>query len=91
MTIGFIDYRDHPIDADLLATWAAELGWTRLVNRASMTWRHLPEASKNPQNDAEWLGLIETYPALVRRPVVVSGEDVDVGCSEKKFAERFEP
>lgn len=88
---GFVDYRDHPLPGASLVKWAGELGgWEKLVNRASMTWRNLPEERKTPSSDEEWLALIAEFPALVRRPLAVwPDETVTVGFSEKKYLERL--
>ncbi len=84
----FTDYRDEPIAPADLRAWQAQLGgWEKLVNRASMTWRNLPEARKSPDGDAQWLALIAEFPTLVRRPVMLRGDSVSVGFSEKKYAE----
>lgn len=87
----FTDYRDHPIEPVRLARWASELGgWEKLVNRASMTWRNLPEERKTPAGEDEWLALISEFPALVRRPVALDAQGrVSVGFSEKKYGELF--
>lgn len=89
---GFIDYRDQPLPAEELLRWSRELGgWEKLVNRASMTWRNLPEARKSPESDEQWLGLIAEFPALVRRPLAVWPDGaVTVGFNEKKFLDRLE-
>ncbi len=88
-TAEFIDYREHPLDADRLKQWSTELGgWEKLVNRASMTWRNLPEERKSPVSDAQWLALVAEFPALVRRPLTIWPDGrVTVGFTEKKFAE----
>lgn len=85
----FTDYRDEPVPAPVLEHWKGALGgWEKLVNRASMTWRNLPEARKSPQNDAQWLELIAEFPTLVRRPVRVDADgSVSVGFSVKKYDE----
>jgi len=87
----FIDYRDNPVSAATLSDWAKQLGgWEKLVNRASMTWRNLPESRKSPADEAQWLALIAEYPALVRRPVAVDATgSIGVGFSEKRYQERF--
>jgi arsenate reductase-like glutaredoxin family protein len=55
-----------------------------------MTWRALPDARKAAASDAQWQALIAEYPALVRRPVTVTGDgQVTVGFSEKRYTERF--
>jgi len=87
----FTDYRDEPVAPRLLRDWAAQLGgWEKLVNRASMTWRNLPEDRKSPASESEWLVLVAEFPTLIRRPVMVDGAGVaGVGFSEKKYAERL--
>ena len=87
----FIDYRDHPVAAATLTQWAGQLGgWEKLVNRASMTWRNLPDEKKTAVSDTQWTALIAEYPALVRRPVAVDAAGVaGVGFNEKRYAERF--
>ncbi|ANN77253.1 Spx/MgsR family RNA polymerase-binding regulatory protein [Bordetella flabilis] len=88
---AFVDYRDEPVPAATLKSWADQLGgWEKLVNRTSMTWRALPEVRKAAASDAQWQALIAEYPALVRRPVTVTPDGaVAVGFSEKRYAERF--
>jgi len=86
----FVDYRDHPVAPARLKEWAGQVGgWEKLVNRASMTWRNLPESLKSPASDAQWLALIADYPALVRRPVTVVDGQAAVGFSEKRYAQQF--
>jgi len=85
----FTDYRDQPVPGPTLLAWQEQLGgWPKLVNRASMTWRKLPDERKTPQDDAQWLALIAEFPTLVRRPVRVDTEGrVSVGFSAKKYEE----
>jgi Spx/MgsR family transcriptional regulator len=87
----FVDYREQRIDAATLKSWAVQVGgWEKLVNRTGMTWRNLATARKTPGSDPEWLLLIREYPALVRRPVVVSDNaSVNLGFTDKLFAKLF--
>lgn len=86
----FIDYRDHPIAPMLLTQWAEKVGgWAKFVNRASPTWRNLPEQRKIPQTDQDWLQLIADFPTLVRRPVAVDHHEVSVGFKPDVFNQRF--
>lgn len=87
----FIDYRDRRVPADTLRDWATQLGgWDKLVNRASTTWRNLPEPRKTPHSDPEWTLLIREYPQLVKRPVVVTVDGVvTVGFTDHLFKQRF--
>lgn len=85
----FTDYRAEPINPELLVVWSSELGgWEKLVNRASMTWRNLPEDRKLPATNEQWLALISEFPAMVKRPVLLRSDGaVSVGFSEKKYSE----
>lgn len=87
----FIDYRAQRVPADTLKAWALHLGgWDKLINKASTTWRALPEARKTPGSDPEWTLLIKEYPALVKRPVVLMADGrVSVGFSDNGFKALF--
>lgn len=87
----FIDYRANRVVPDVLKHWAAQLGgWDKLVNRASTTWRNLPDTRKAPHSDPEWTLLIKEYPTLVKRPVVLTDDGmVSVGFTDNGFKQRF--
>jgi Spx/MgsR family transcriptional regulator len=87
----FVDYRAQRVPAETLKLWAAQLGgWDKLVNRASTTWRQLPEARKSPASDPEWTLLIKEHPALVKRPVLVTADGaVSVGFTDNAWKLRF--
>lgn len=87
----FIDYRAHRVEPAVLKAWAAQLGgWDKLINRASTTWRTLPESRRTPGSDPEWTLLIKEYPALVKRPVVVAADGaISVGFTDNGFKKQF--
>ena len=88
---GFVDYRANRVAPETLKAWAKQLGgWDRLINKASTTWRTLPDARKTPGSDPEWTLLIKEYPALVKRPVVVKDDGaVSVGFTDNGFKALF--
>ena len=88
---AFVDYRAQRVPADTLKDWARQLGgWDKLVNRASTTWKSLPDARRSPQSDPEWTLLIKEHPAIVKRPVVVTDDGVvGVGFTDNLFKARF--
>lgn len=86
----FTDYREAPIDDDELTGYAGQLGWEKLVNRASPTWRRLPEADRTPASTDEWLALVRANPTLIRRPLlVVTDGTAHVGFSASGYAALF--
>ena len=83
----FVDYRDNPVNDETLKDWAEQVGWDKLINRASMTWRNLPESQKQPTSEDDYLALVNAYPTPVKRPVAVGlASDVVLGFSDKKYA-----
>lgn len=87
----FVDYRDNPQPAATLVEWAAQAGgFDALVNKASTTWRQLPDSRKTPGTEAEWKLLLKEYPQLIRRPLVVTDDGVmRQGFSDNGFKQRF--
>lgn len=87
----FVDYRAQRVASEVLAGWAVQLGgWDRLINRASTTWRSLPDSRKQPGSAPEWTLLLKEYPALVKRPVLVTEDGtVSVGFTDKSWKLRF--
>ncbi|WP_395682343.1 Spx/MgsR family RNA polymerase-binding regulatory protein [Dokdonella sp.] len=87
----FIDYRAQPIAAATLKQWAPALGgWEKFINRASPTWRGLPETRQSPGSAAEWTLLLKEHPALIRRPLVVMEDGtLHQGFSDNLFKRLF--
>ena len=88
---AFVDYREQRVEPATLREWAKQLGgWDKLVNKASTTWRNLPEPRKSPHSDPEWTLLIKEHPAIVKRPVVVMPDGaVSVGFTDNGFKQLF--
>ena len=78
----FIDYRKNPISLEKLQTIVSIVGWENLINRRSTIYRSLSEKQKKNIN----YDLVLNYPTLIKRPVLISEDEVLVGFSEKKYA-----
>lgn len=87
----FVDYRVDRQPSEVLKSWAAQLGgWEKLINKASTTWRQLPDARKSPATDPEWTLLLKEHPALIKRPVLVTSDGVvSVGFTDNAYKARF--
>ncbi len=79
----FIDFRDHPIDNTKLQTFVDKLTWEKLINKRSTTYRNLNDEEK----DNITLELVLKNPTLIKRPVLVTNNDIMVGFSEKSYLE----
>jgi len=87
----FVDYRSTPPSPQMLGEWAAQCGgFAAIINKASTTWRQLPEGCKTPASDDEWVALLREYPALIRRPLLVMpGGRIHQGFKEASFNTLF--
>jgi Spx/MgsR family transcriptional regulator len=81
----FHDYKKEGADASLLAIWAEEVGWEALLNRRGKTWRTLLENDKEDVNQEKAIHLMCEHPSLIKRPVLVLSERIEVGFSEKQY------
>lgn len=81
---AFVDIRAEPSVSALIPGWIAALGGAKIVNRASMTWRQLPDADKaRADNPATLPALLDEHRTLIKRPVIVTGAGaVHVGWSK---------
>ncbi len=79
----FIDFRQNPIDEQTLQGFVDVIGWDKLINKRSTTYRNFSDAEK--QNIT--LALTLKNPTLIKRPVLVTGDDITVGFSEKLYSD----
>ena len=87
----FIDYRAHPLTSAQLESAAVAIGWNKLINRSSTTWRQLDDDAKSATSPAQWLALATAHPTLVRRPLLIDGEHIDAGFDPLRYAAHFAP
>ncbi len=80
------DLRADGLPETLLDKWLDELGWERLLNRRSTTWRQLTEDEREDLDSIKSRTLILSYPALIKRPLVQLNGRWIVGYSEASYA-----
>lgn len=73
--ITVVDVRADGVPDDLLASWLTMHGADVMINKKSTTWRGLDDASKAGTP----LTLLKEHPTLMKRPVIVEGDNVHVG------------
>ena len=82
----FIDFRQNPISQQVLIKMVESVGWELLINKRSTTYRSLSEEEKSNIN----YDLVLKLPTLIKRPVLVRGENIMVGFSEQQYAKLFD-
>lgn len=78
----FHDFRNEGIEAKELAVWSKKVGWERLLNRRSTTWRNLPEQKKKDLEEKKANKLMIANPTLIKRPVFNYDSEIIVGFGE---------
>lgn len=81
----FHDYKKEGVDRQLLAAWCDAAGWETLLNRRGTTWRRLAEADREGVDRERALELMVANPSLIKRPVLIVGDRVEVGFSEDRY------
>lgn len=88
----FHDFKKAGAPADLLARWAQELGWEKLLNRQGTTWRRLdPALQAQVQDSASARALMGEHPSLIKRPVVQWADRLTVGFAPAQWEDRIGP
>ena len=81
----FHDLRDDGLDIQMLERWSKRVGWKRLLNKQSLTWRKIPEVDRNDMSHDRALAAMIENPTLIKRPVIETDRFIAVGFSEKRF------
>lgn len=75
----FVDYRAEGLDPKQLAGWEKAVGWEKLLNKTSATFKGLSEADKEGVDRKKALGLMQAHPTLIKRPVLDVDGAITVG------------
>ena len=81
----FHDFRKDGLDRTQLEKWAASVGWETLLNRRGMTWRKLDPADKANLDEHKAIELMLQHPAMIKRPVLETGDAILVGFDEQAY------
>lgn len=91
--VSFHDFRKDGVSEALLRNWLKQVPWEKLVNRAGMTWRNLPDEDKAAvRNDASAIALMLDKPSVIKRPVLEKGGKIlFLGFDEAAYQKIFHP
>lgn len=77
-----VDVRADGVSKKQLEKWAKAVGWEKLLNKASTTWRGLSEKEKDGVTEKKAIALMAEHPTLIKRPVIEAGGAVYVGWTD---------
>ncbi len=83
----FHDLRDDGLDIQMLERWGDQVGWEKLLNRRSLSWRKIPEVDRNDMNRDKAMAALLDQPTLLKRPVLETQGFFAIGFSEKRFSD----
>lgn len=75
----FHDYRAEGIEAGRLDGWVRKVGWEKLLNKGSTTFRELPDKDKQGLDERKAQALMLAKPTMIKRPVLEVGDRILVG------------
>ena len=79
VTYEFVDYKKTGVAEQHLPDWNQRAGWQTLLNTRGLMWKKLSDAERTDLDEAKALTLMARYPALIKRPVLDTGNALLVG------------
>ena len=83
----FVDYKKSGIAEAHLLEWIARAGWETLLNRRGLMWKKLTDEERSAVDAEKAQKLMAQYPALIKRPVLDTGDSLLVGFTPESYAE----
>ncbi len=86
------NYRQDGITVEKLESWLKQQPLEKLLNKASTTWKNLPEEDKMKASAEKGaIAVMLAHPTLIKRPVIEdeSGNVLSVGFNEAQYESVF--
>ncbi|MCF7970383.1 MAG: ArsC family reductase [Methylococcaceae bacterium] len=81
----FHDFRVDGLTPEQLQMFIEQAGWESLLNKRSTSWRQVDEAQKRDLNAEKAAALMLANLTLIKRPVLVAGEQVFIGFNAETY------
>jgi Spx/MgsR family transcriptional regulator len=78
----FFDLRADGVTKADVKRFAKAVGWEKLLNKASTTWRGLDEVAKGDLDETKAIALMVEHPTLIKRPVFETETQILSGFKE---------
>ncbi|TPW27825.1 arsenate reductase [Martelella alba] len=85
----FHDYKKAGIDRAHLEAWCDTAGWEKVINRAGMSFRKLPDEDKQDLSRDKAIALMLANPSMIKRPVLERDGDLLIGFKPDIYAASF--
>jgi Spx/MgsR family transcriptional regulator len=85
----FHDYKKDGAMREALERWCDVAGWETVLNRRGTTFRKLPDVAKENLDRDKAIALMVEQPSMIKRPVLETGEVIEIGFKPERYAEIF--
>ena len=85
----FHDVRKKGLSAKMLRDWENALGWEKMLNKRSTTWKGLSEDLRKKVNKETAIALMLENPTLIKRPLLDMGESKQLGFKPDEYEAIF--
>jgi arsenate reductase len=82
----FHDYRADGLTPELLQSFIDRLGWEKLLNKSSTSWRQLPPEQQADLTREKAARLMLETPTLIKRPILDTGNKLIIGFKADQYA-----
>ena len=82
---AFHDYKKEGVTRAALERWCDAAGWETVLNRSGMTFRKLPDEAKAGLDRKKAIALMLEQPSMIKRPVLETGEAIEVGFKPERY------
>ena len=84
ISFDFIDLKEEPVSTDTLRIWATKVGIDKLFNKRSRTYKELGLSGQTLDEKAK-IEYMHQAPLLIKRPVIIKGDEIVVGFDETQY------
>ena len=81
----FHDYRIQGSQESLIRKFVEQFAYSELINTRGTTWRSLQENQRKMLDSDSAISLMSKYPALIKRPLLKSGDAWLLGYDESRL------
>lgn len=90
LDFSFHDYKQAGISREKLEEWCDKLGWEKIFNKRSTTWRELSgTAQKKITNQSEAIKLMLIQNSIIKRPVIEIEKKILAGFNETEITKQL--
>jgi len=79
LEFSYRDVKADGVPVEDLEKYVAELGWEKVINKASTTWRGLNDDQKSDIDASKAVALLQDNPSLMKRPLFEIGDKLVLG------------